>query len=262
MPAHVALRERRRVAGADPDTLSGLGVVRRRRDRVGPQDRLGAVCRRRLSPAPGQRMFATDARRSADARDPRDLAAARRRSRRRRGRRRPCLTRAARRTSYSPRCWTGSPTRIPSRSSNRASSASSRNAQLRQAVLRDLAWLLNSTRLDAKMDAATFPLARRSVINFGLPALSGETATSIEISDLERGIRQAILDFEPRILPSTLRVEGHRSRRVRTSQRHRRSRSPVSCGRSRSRSICSCGPRSTSKLERSRSPNSPRRGWR
>jgi type VI secretion system protein ImpF len=78
--------------------------------------------------------------------------------------------------------------------------------QLRQAVLRDLAWLLNSTRLDAKMDAATFPLARRSVINYGLPALSGETATSIEISDLERGIRQAILDFEPRILPSTLRV--------------------------------------------------------
>lgn len=78
--------------------------------------------------------------------------------------------------------------------------------QLRQAVLRDLAWLLNSTRLDADMDPATFPLARRSVINYGLPALSGETATSIEISDLERGIRQAILDYEPRLLPSTLRV--------------------------------------------------------
>jgi type VI secretion system protein ImpF len=78
--------------------------------------------------------------------------------------------------------------------------------QLRQAVLRDLAWLLNSTRLDANMDPATFPLARRSVINYGLPALSGETATSIEISDLERGIRQAIVDYEPRILPSTLRV--------------------------------------------------------
>jgi type VI secretion system protein ImpF len=78
--------------------------------------------------------------------------------------------------------------------------------QLRQAVLRDLAWLLNSTRLDAHMDATMFPLARRSVINYGLPALSGETATTIEIADLERGIRQAILDYEPRILPSTLRV--------------------------------------------------------
>lgn len=78
--------------------------------------------------------------------------------------------------------------------------------QLRQAVLRDLAWLLNSTRLDADMDATAFPLARRSVVNYGLPALSGETATAVEISDLERGIRQAILDYEPRILPSTLRV--------------------------------------------------------
>ncbi|MGE5152369.1 MAG: type VI secretion system baseplate subunit TssE, partial [Rhodospirillaceae bacterium] len=78
--------------------------------------------------------------------------------------------------------------------------------QMRQAVLRDLAWLFNCTRLDAHMDAAAFPNARRSVINFGLPALAGETATSVDIADLERGIRQAILDFEPRILPGTLQV--------------------------------------------------------
>jgi type VI secretion system protein ImpF len=78
--------------------------------------------------------------------------------------------------------------------------------QLRQAVLRDLAWLFNCTRLDANMDPATFPLARRSVVNYGLPALAGETATSIDVADLERGIRQAILDFEPRILATTLRV--------------------------------------------------------
>lgn len=78
--------------------------------------------------------------------------------------------------------------------------------QMRQAVLRDLAWLFNCTRLDAHMDPAAFPNARRSVINFGLPALAGETATSVDIADLERGIRQAILDFEPRILPGTLQV--------------------------------------------------------
>jgi type VI secretion system protein ImpF len=78
--------------------------------------------------------------------------------------------------------------------------------QLRQAVLRDLAWLFNCTRLDSHMDPVAFPNARRSVINYGLPALSGETATSIDVADLERGIRQGILDFEPRILASTLRV--------------------------------------------------------
>jgi type VI secretion system protein ImpF len=56
------------------------------------------------------------------------------------------------------------------------------------------------------MDAATLPNARRSVINYGLPALAGQTASTIEVPDLERAIRQAILDYEPRILPESLRV--------------------------------------------------------
>jgi type VI secretion system protein ImpF len=56
------------------------------------------------------------------------------------------------------------------------------------------------------MDQATLPLARRSVINFGLPALSGQTASTLEVPDLERAIRQAILDFEPRILSESLQV--------------------------------------------------------
>ena len=78
--------------------------------------------------------------------------------------------------------------------------------QLRQAVLRDLAWLFNSTRLEAGTDLAGAPDVRRSVVNFGLPALSGKPATSMDVTELERAIRQSILDFEPRILPDTLRV--------------------------------------------------------
>lgn len=78
--------------------------------------------------------------------------------------------------------------------------------RLRDAVLRDLTWLFNTTRLDPNMDPATLPNARRSVINYGLPALSGQTASTLDISDLERGIRQAIIDFEPRILPGSLHV--------------------------------------------------------
>ncbi len=78
--------------------------------------------------------------------------------------------------------------------------------RMREAVLRDLAWLFNTTRLNANMDPATLPYARKSVINYGLPALSGQVASSIDVSDLERAIRQAIIDFEPRILSSTLRV--------------------------------------------------------
>ena len=79
--------------------------------------------------------------------------------------------------------------------------------QLRRAVLRDLAWLFNATRLEAGVDLSGAPHARRSVINFGLPAFSGKSASAVDVSELERSIRQALTDFEPRILPETLRVE-------------------------------------------------------
>jgi type VI secretion system protein ImpF len=78
--------------------------------------------------------------------------------------------------------------------------------RLRQAVLRDLAWLFNATRLEAGTDLSTAPHVRRSVINYGLPALSGRAASSLDVTNLERAIRQAIIDFEPRILPTTLQV--------------------------------------------------------
>ena len=89
-------------------------------------------------------------------------------------------------------------------------------AQLRRAVLRDLAWLFNSTRLESSTNAdlSVAPYARRSVINFGLPPLSGETASTLDLARLERGVRQSILDFEPRILPNTLRVRAVVEERV------------------------------------------------
>jgi type VI secretion system protein ImpF len=47
-------------------------------------------------------------------------------------------------------------------------------------VLRDLAWLFNTTRIDAEVDLSKTPYARASVLNFGLPPLSGKTAASLE----------------------------------------------------------------------------------
>src|ERR1700675_1163516 len=43
-------------------------------------------------------------------------------------------------------------------------------AQLRQAVLRDLVWLFNTTRLESSEDLSKTPNVRSSVLNFGLPA--------------------------------------------------------------------------------------------
>jgi type VI secretion system protein ImpF len=79
-------------------------------------------------------------------------------------------------------------------------------SRIRQAVLRDLAFLFNTSQLGHDVDFEAAPLARHSVINFGLPALSGRTAASLEPIHLERAIAAAIRDFEPRILPQTLEV--------------------------------------------------------
>ncbi|NYE60068.1 type VI secretion system protein ImpF [Duganella sp. 1224] len=77
---------------------------------------------------------------------------------------------------------------------------------LRKAVLRDLGWLLNSTGLAAVQPLDGTPLAAQSVLNFGLPDLTGKTASGLDRAALARRIRQAVWDFEPRILRDSLRV--------------------------------------------------------
>ena len=79
--------------------------------------------------------------------------------------------------------------------------------RMRESVLRDLAWLFNATQLEAVDPLAKAPFVRRSVLNFGLPAMSGKTASSLDVTDLTRAVREAILNFEPRILPPTLEIK-------------------------------------------------------
>jgi len=77
--------------------------------------------------------------------------------------------------------------------------------KLRQAVLRDLGWLLNSDNLgDEQLD--DYPLVAHSVLNYGMPDLAGHTASSADVNALERMLKEVILQFEPRILGSTLKV--------------------------------------------------------
>ena len=79
--------------------------------------------------------------------------------------------------------------------------------KLRSAVLRDLAWLLNATRPTEEIDPVRFPHAHASVINYGMPALSGNTASTLDAGELESRIRDAILHYEPRIVSSSLKVD-------------------------------------------------------
>jgi type VI secretion system protein ImpF len=62
--------------------------------------------------------------------------------------------------------------------------------------------------------ADAHPLAARSVLNFGLPPLSGQLASRVDVGMLERSLRDAIARFEPRILAETLRVRALESRDV------------------------------------------------
>src|SRR4051812_38550910 len=76
--------------------------------------------------------------------------------------------------------------------------------RMREAVLRDLSWLFNTTQLAQDGSLDDHPQARRSVLNYGLPALSGQTASSVDPQALEAKVRRAIVEHEPRILPETL----------------------------------------------------------
>lgn len=79
--------------------------------------------------------------------------------------------------------------------------------RLRELVLRDLSWLFNATQPGDSVDFTGAPHARNSVLNYGLPPLSGQTASTIDVATLEARVRQAIVDHEPRILKESLSVQ-------------------------------------------------------
>jgi len=79
--------------------------------------------------------------------------------------------------------------------------------QLRASVLRDLGWLFNTTRLEATDDLQPYSEIKRSVLNYGLPSLSGHFISGTDIKMLERDLRQAILNFEPRLIADSVVVK-------------------------------------------------------
>jgi len=79
--------------------------------------------------------------------------------------------------------------------------------KLRESVLRDLSWLLNTVNLGTMQNLEAYPEAARSVLNYGVPDFAGHTASSVDVPVLERLLRQAIIDFEPRLLKNSVRVK-------------------------------------------------------
>lgn len=79
--------------------------------------------------------------------------------------------------------------------------------KLRASVLRDLAWLLNTSNLGEILDEEAFPEIGRSVLNYGVPPFAGEFVLGSDVGVLEAIMRDAVAAYEPRILPGTLNVK-------------------------------------------------------
>lgn len=78
--------------------------------------------------------------------------------------------------------------------------------KLRDAVLRDLAWLLNTGQLETTEDLEAYPEVGKSVLNYGIPDISGLSISGVDTASFERAVRDAIIKFEPRISADSVHV--------------------------------------------------------
>ena len=79
--------------------------------------------------------------------------------------------------------------------------------QLRMSVIRDLSWLLNANNREIMGDMDPYPYAKDSVINYGMPDLSGRVAIGMDIIQLEKVMKKIISYFEPRIVKRSLSIK-------------------------------------------------------
>jgi len=83
-------------------------------------------------------------------------------------------------------------------------------SKITDCVKRDLVWLFNCNNMcEDVLLKENYPEIESSVLNYGLPDLTGKTASSINGLELEGAIKQTIIRFEPRIMPKTLSVQLH-----------------------------------------------------
>jgi type VI secretion system protein ImpF len=78
--------------------------------------------------------------------------------------------------------------------------------RLRESVKRDLAWLMNTGNLNDVQDLSDYPLVAESVLNYGMPDLTGKWVAGADTDLIMRTVRESILRYEPRILGNTLQV--------------------------------------------------------
>ncbi|WP_411727006.1 type VI secretion system baseplate subunit TssE [Methyloglobulus sp.] len=79
--------------------------------------------------------------------------------------------------------------------------------EIRACVKRDLDWLLNASQYSPQEDLDGYPDVACSVLNFGIPDLTGKTVSGFDPAHIERLMKQVIMNYEPRIIRRTLTVQ-------------------------------------------------------
>ena len=79
--------------------------------------------------------------------------------------------------------------------------------EIRACVKRDLNWLLNAHQYTPQSELQDYPEIECSVLNYGMPDLTGKTVSGVDLGTLERMLKQVIIHFEPRIIHHTLTIK-------------------------------------------------------
>lgn len=80
-------------------------------------------------------------------------------------------------------------------------------SMLRREVSRDLDALLNTVAMGSTIDLTDFPLVRKSILNFGIPDVAHRTIDESGLSEIPDEIKDAIVNYEPRLASATVQVE-------------------------------------------------------
>mgnify|MGYP000314731491 CR=1 FL=1 len=78
--------------------------------------------------------------------------------------------------------------------------------KLRDFAIRDLSWLLNTTKFGVHHDLSQMPDVANSTLNYGVGSMSGASINRDNVRPIEQEVKRAILNFEPRIDAKSLSV--------------------------------------------------------
>ncbi len=79
-------------------------------------------------------------------------------------------------------------------------------AELRATIQRDIAWVLNDINFEAAVSLEDYPEIKTSVLNQGLPELTGRSLDQPSMARRTLEVTTAIRSFEQRLRPESIKV--------------------------------------------------------